>query len=149
MEETRGPNTILLVDDDSFEAVITERVFRDLSLTGLLVHVAGAEQALTCLLNRRDEPPCAILLDLNMPGMTGLELLEIIKADSKLKDIPVVVVTTSQRQEDMTMSFALGAAAYVVKSSDYGEYRESIKSIGKFLQPRVSEDSLEGAGTSM
>lgn len=147
MEETRTLHTILLVDDDTFEAMVIRRVLRDLSLAGRLVHVADAERALLDLQSPETELPGVILLDLNMPRMTGLELLEIIKADGHLKDIPVIVVTTSQRQEDMTVSFALGAAAYVVKSSDYPEFCASIRAIARLLDPQASEGILQATGT--
>ena len=147
MNETHNGSTILLVDDDSLEVIILQRVLRDLSLASRLTHVADGEQALAHLRSEERQTPHAILLDLNMPRMTGLELLDVLKTDNGLRHIPVIVTTTSQRQEDMTTSFALGAAAYVVKSSDYVEYRENIKAVGRFLEPHASQDLLPVAGT--
>ena len=72
-----------------------------------------------------------------MPRMTGLEPLKIIKADN---NISVIVVTTSQSQEDIYRSFALGAAAYIVKSADYREYCERIKAIGMLLDSHAAEN---------
>jgi CheY-like chemotaxis protein len=147
MIETCRPRDILLVDDDSVEAMIVQRVLRDLAISSELVHVTDGDRALTHMRNEEAELPFVILLDLNMPRMTGLEFLEIIKADSKLKDIPVVVVTTSQYQEDMTMSFALGAVAYIVKSPSYPEFRERIKAFRRLLDPHASENLLQTVET--
>lgn len=143
MIEACRPRVILLVDDDALEAMIVRRVLRDLALSSELVHVSDGYQALTHLRNEEAELPCLILLDLNMPRMTGQEFLEIIKSDSKLKDIPVVVVTTSQCQEDMTMSFALGATAYVVKSPNYPEFQESMKAFRRLLDPHAFENPVQ------
>jgi CheY-like chemotaxis protein len=145
MTETHHLSDILLVDDDSVDAVIVRRVLRDLAVTNQLVHVTDGDRALAYLRGQNKETPCVILLDLNMPTMTGIEFLEIVKADEVLKGIPVVVVTTSDEQQDMTMSFELGAAAYVVKSSDYGEFRQKIRTIERYLAPVQPPAPLEMA----
>ncbi|MHC4538618.1 MAG: response regulator [Planctomycetota bacterium] len=73
--------------------------------------------------------PCVILLDLNMPKMSGTEFLRIVKADDTLKTIPVIVFTTSSTEQDIAESFELGAAGYMVKSIDYGKFIDTIKTI--------------------
>jgi CheY-like chemotaxis protein len=133
MTETCHLREILLVEDDSVDVMIVRRVLRDLAVTNKLVHVTDGYQALAHLKGQDHETPCVILLDLNMPRMTGIEFLETVKADEALKGIPVVVVTTSEEQQDVTRSFELGATAYVFKSSDYGEFRQEIRTIERYL----------------
>ena len=146
MTATHHLGEILLVDDDSLDAVIVRRTLRDLAVTNRLVHVTDGYQALARLKGQDSEMPCVILLDLNMPRMTGIEFLETVKADEALKGISVVVVTTSEEQQDMTRSFELGAAAYVVKSSDYGEFRRKVMMIVEpYLGPVQPPASLEMA----
>jgi CheY-like chemotaxis protein len=145
MTATRHPGEILLVDDDSLDATIVRRALRDLAVTNKLVHVTDGYEALAHLKGQDHETPCVILLDLNMPSMTGIEFLEIVKADEVLKEIPVVVVTTSDEQQDMTRSFELGAAAYVVKASNYAEFRQKIRTIERYLAPVQPPAQLEMA----
>jgi len=138
MTEMGSPREILLVDDDVLDAAILRRVFRDLGWANRLVHMTDGRQVLAYLKGRDGETPGVILLDLNMPNMTGFEFLERIKADDGLQGIPVVVVTTSDERQDRAKSFALGAAAYVVKSLCYNEFRQSIRAIGPYLAPAAA-----------
>ena len=113
---------ILIVEDDRVDVLILKRVLKDLHVTNKLVCVANGEEAIEYLRGQDSETACLILLDLNMPRMNGFEFLTILRADEAMKDIPVVVVTTSGESRDLARSFELGAAAYVVKCCDYGEF---------------------------
>jgi CheY-like chemotaxis protein len=73
--------------------------------------------------------PCIILLDLNMPVMSGIEFLEIIKADENLRRIPVIVLTTSKEQEDKINSFNFSVAGYMAKPVDYRRFVDVMRSI--------------------
>ena len=126
---------ILLVEDDSVDVMAVQRALKELHVTNTLVYAANGEEALTYLRGPDNQMPCVILLDLNMPKMNGLEFLEIVKADETLKTIPVAVVTTSGEHQDMKRSLELGTVAYIIKCSDYGEFRESMKSIEIYLAP--------------
>ena len=126
---------ILLVEDDALDAVILRRAVRELGWTERLVHLTDGPQALAYLTDREDAMPCVILLDLNMPKMTGFEFLETVKARATLRDIPIVVVTTSEERQDRARSFELGAAGYIVKSADYAEFRRSIRGLHSYLAP--------------
>ena len=75
------------------------------------------------------ERPCIILLDLNMPIMNGIEFLQMIKHDADLKRIPVIVLTTSEEQQDKVHSFDLGVAGYMAKPVDYRRFVEMMRSI--------------------
>jgi CheY-like chemotaxis protein len=118
---------ILLVEDDSVDVMVVARALQDLGVTNKLVHKANGEEALEYL--RTETKPCVILLDLNMPVMNGLEFLKVVKEDEVLKRIPVVVLTTSNQEKDVSESFKLGAAEYIVKCVDYKEFLERISVI--------------------
>lgn len=120
---------ILLVEDDSVDVMTVKRALKDLKVTNQLVPAGDGEQALTYLRDRHTARPCVILLDLNMPKMSGTEFLRTVKADDVLKVIPVVVLTTSNSEQDIARSFELGAAGYMVKSIDYDKFMETIKAI--------------------
>lgn len=120
---------ILLVEDDNVDAMTVRRSLRDLSTTNILIHSVNGEEALDYLSNEKNTKPSLILLDLNMPKMNGIEFLKIIKADDRLKKIPVVVLTTSQEKRDVVQSFDLGAAGYMVKPVDYTRFVETIDTI--------------------
>jgi CheY-like chemotaxis protein len=135
MTETGPLREILLVDDDSLDAAILRRVLRELAVVNRLAHTMDGSQALTHLKGQSGALPCVILLDLNMPRMNGFEFLQAVKGDEVLQDIPVVVVTTSEDPQDITHSLELGAAAYVVKSLSYGEFRQSMGVIRPYLAP--------------
>jgi CheY-like chemotaxis protein len=123
---------ILLVEDDEVDKKTVERALTDLNDRTKLVQTHNGEEALTYLRNQTNRKPCLILLDLNMPKMNGQEFLNIIKADDKLKKIPVVIHSTSSTREDINKSFELGAAGYMVKSQDYEKSKNTIRTIGKY-----------------
>jgi CheY-like chemotaxis protein len=123
---------ILLVEDDEVDKKTVERALTDLNDRTKLVQTHNGEEALTYLRNQTNRKPCLILLDLNMPKMNGREFLNIIKADDKLKKIPVVIHSTSNTREDINKSFELGAAGYMVKSQDYEKSKNTIRAIGKY-----------------
>jgi len=125
----RNSRPILLVEDDSVDVMTVKRAFKDLHVMNQLVPTGDGEAALNYLQSCGKLRPCVILLDLNMPRMSGMEFLKIIKADETLKTIPVVVLTTSNTEQDITKSFELGAAGYMVKSVDYDKFIETIKTI--------------------
>jgi CheY-like chemotaxis protein len=120
---------ILLVEDDIVDVMTAKRALKDLKIPNQLIRVGNGEEALEYLNNKGNAKPCIILLDLNMPKMNGFEFLNIIKADEKLKNIPVVVLTTSGIEQDITDSYKLGVAGYMVKSADYEKSVETIDNI--------------------
>jgi CheY-like chemotaxis protein len=106
-----------------------KRALKDLNVANLLVHTLNGEEALNHLRAESNSNPCVILLDLNMPKMNGVELLKVVKADDMLKSIPVVVLTTSQEEQDVVESFKLSAAGYIVKPVDYKKFVEAMRTI--------------------
>lgn len=123
---------ILLVEDDQIDAMTVKRALKELHVTNPLEHVENGEQALDHLRDPDGNKPCIILLDLNMPKMGGIELLQVIKQDELLKAIPVVVLTTSEEQQDKVESFNLGVAGYMAKPVDYQQFVEVMRSINTY-----------------
>ena len=123
---------ILLVEDDQVDAMTVKRALKELHVTNPLVHVEHGEAALTYLRDAHADKPCIILLDLNMPVMNGIEFLEVAKHDAQLKRIPVVVLTTSEEQQDKVNSFNLGVAGYMAKPVDYRQFVEVMRSIDSY-----------------
>jgi len=128
---------VLLVEDDPGDVLMTKEAFEHYKLRNVLHVVTDGEQALQFL--RRtggyaDAPrPGLILLDLNLPRLDGLEVLAELKADPVLKVIPVVILTTSQAQQDVLRSYALHANAYVSKPVDFDTFMEVIRQIDNFF----------------
>jgi CheY-like chemotaxis protein len=131
------PVDVLLVEDDPGDVLMTKEAFEHYRLRNVLHVVTDGEQALQFL--RRtggyaDAPrPGLILLDLNLPRLDGLEVLAELKADPVLKVIPVVILTTSQAQQDVLRSYALHANAYVSKPVDFETFIEAIRQIDNFF----------------
>ncbi len=125
----RNGRAILLVEDDTIDAMTVKRAFKELKVTNPLAHSLNGEEALEYLRQKGNEPPCVILLDLNMPKMNGVEFLKIVKGDLSLKKIPVVVLTTSNEERDIVESFKLGVAGYIIKPVDYRKFVEAIRTI--------------------
>ena len=125
----RNSKPILLVEDDRVDVMTVERALKELKVTNPLVHSANGEEALGYLRRESNKKPCVILLDLNMPKMNGIEFLKIVKADEELKKIPVIVLTTSEDEQDKVESFELSVAGYIVKPTDYKKFVETVRTI--------------------
>jgi CheY-like chemotaxis protein len=97
-----------------------------------VVNPENGEEALKYLRDPNSAKPCIILLDLNMPIMNGIEFLQVVKHDAQLKRIPVVVLTTSEEQQDKVNSFDLGVAGYMAKPVDYRQFVEVMRSIDAY-----------------
>lgn len=123
---------ILLVEDDQVDAMTVRRALKELHVTNPLAHVENGEAALGYLRGDAGDRPCIILLDLNMPIMNGIEFLQVVKEDAQLKRIPVVVLTTSEEQQDKVNSFNLGVAGYMAKPVDYRQFVEVMRSIDSY-----------------
>ena len=127
---------ILLVEDNPGDARLTMEVIKENKIVNNLHHVSDGVEAMAFLRKQGqyfDVPqPDLILLDLNMPKMDGREVLENMKQDDQLKRIPVVVLTTSQAEEDIFRSYDLHANCYICKPVDLDQFIEVIKSINDF-----------------
>ncbi len=120
---------ILLVEDDSVDAMTVKRAMRDLQVGHSVIHSINGEEAMKYLTSPDLEKPFVILLDLNMPKMSGIEFLKVMKTHPDLKAIPVIVLTTSKEKRDVLESFELGASGYMVKPVDYSKFVEILSKI--------------------
>lgn len=128
---------VLLVEDDPGDVLMTQEAFEHHRIRNPLHIVADGAAALRFLHREgehTDAPrPGLILLDLNLPLMNGREVLAEIKSDEHLRSIPVVVLTTSQAEEDIVRSYDLHANAYVAKPVDFTQFMEVIRQIDDFF----------------
>jgi CheY-like chemotaxis protein len=128
------PRNILLVEDDQVDSMTIKRALQEVEINNRLDTVSNGEEALAYLLSAENDLPALILLDLNMPRMNGMEFLETVKGHAGLKKIPVVVLTTSRAEQDISASFELGAAGYMVKPLDYREFIKAVVTIARYWQ---------------
>jgi CheY-like chemotaxis protein len=128
---------VLLVEDDPGDVLMTKEAFEHYKIRNVLHVVTDGEQALQFLRQTGDYSgaprPGLILLDLNLPRRDGLEVLAELKADPVLKIIPVVVLTTSQAEQDILRSYTLHANAYVSKPVDFERFMDVIRQIDNFF----------------
>ena len=136
MSPKAKPIDILLVEDNPGDVRLTQEALRDAKVRNKLHVVSNGVEALAFLRQAGQYSealhPDLILLDLNLPQMSGSEVLEQIKEDEQLRRIPVVVLTTSQAEQDIVKSYNLHANAYVVKPVDLEQFIIVIKSIESF-----------------
>lgn len=119
---------ILLIEDDNIEIMKLQRTVAKLALNHKIIEAKNGEQALELL--RSGKPlPDIVLLDLNMPRMSGIEFLQILKEDSTLKYLPVVVLTTSENRVDLLECYRIGIAGYVIKPLKYEDYQEKLSKV--------------------
>lgn len=132
---------ILLVEDNPADIRLTMEVLNDVKLCNNINVVNDGVQALDFLYRREEYTSAArpdiIPLDLNLPRMDGQEVLSQIKADDKLKNIPVVVLTTSSSEEDILKSYALHANCYIDEPVDLEQFTKVVMSIEEFWFPIV------------
>ncbi|MEW6245989.1 MAG: response regulator [Nitrospirota bacterium] len=125
------PVEILLVEDNEDDIVLTREAFTEAKLVNVINTVRDGEEALAYL--RREgrykvaRAPGLILLDINMPKKNGFEVLEAMKADPSLRSLPVVMLTTSEREEDVVRSYADGACSYIRKPVDLDQFVGVVK----------------------
>ncbi len=129
---------ILLVDDSEIDCRLTVEALRDAKLRNRMHVVHDGEAALEYLRRPGERPPDLVLLDLNLPGLDGREVLEEIKSDPALKHIPVVILTTSRAEEDILRSYQSYANCYVTKPVDLEQFSKVVQSIETFWFTIVS-----------
>jgi CheY-like chemotaxis protein len=133
---------VLLVEDDLGDAALMENAFADHQTSTRLHHVADGADALAFVRREglyRDAPrPDLILLDLNMPGIDGRQVLAEVKADDQLKAIPVIVLTTSAADTDIAASYMAHANAYVTKPVDLDDFDRVVTEIRNFYGHTVA-----------
>ena len=136
---TRNTPTILLVEDNPAHAELVRRSFQQSYAESRITHVSDGQLAIDYLFRRgtyadpQTSPrPSVILLDLRLPKKNGLEVLEMIKADTKLRCIPIVILTTSEAEKDLTYAYEQHANSYLVKPVSFDRFRELMHNLGRY-----------------
>jgi two-component system, response regulator len=127
---------ILLVEDNPNDRILTQRAFKKSKLGNDLITVNDGEEALHYLLgtdNVEPQPlPILLLLDLKLPKVDGLEVLEKIRLHERTRLLPVVVLTSSVEQDDLFRSYSLGVNSYVRKPVDFNQFVEALQQLGLY-----------------
>lgn len=129
---------ILLVEDDEVDVMNVKRAFRKNNILNPLHVASNGLEALTLLRGVNGSPPelsahqLLILLDLNMPKMGGLEFLQEIRTDSHLKTIPVVILTTSNQDQDRMEAYQLNISGYILKPVTFSNFVETMATLNKY-----------------
>jgi two-component system response regulator len=128
---------ILLVEDNLNDAELSIRQLKKHNMANNLLHVTDGEEALEFIYatgkytgRAIDHPPKLVLLDIQMPKINGIEVLERIKSDPLTKKIPVIILTSSKEDPDIQKCYALGANSYIVKPVNFEGFAEAIKNLG-------------------
>ena len=130
--------TILLAEDDPKDVELTLEALSEYNLANFVKVVKDGVEALEYLRyegqykERNKGLPAVLLLDIKMPRIDGIEVLEVIRADERLKMLPVVMLTSSREEPDLNKCYALGVNAYVVKPVDFKAFLDAVKNIGVF-----------------
>lgn len=131
--------TILLVEDNPDDAELTLRAFAKANIANRVVHVSDGEEALDYLFatgpyqGRTDlAAPTVVLLDLKLPKVSGLAVLERMRNDPRTRRLPVVVLTSSNEERDIVASYDLGANSFVRKPVDFAQFMEAARHLGLY-----------------
>jgi CheY-like chemotaxis protein len=130
--------TILIAEDNANDAELTLAALREHHIANDIIVVRDGAAALDYLYRRGEfhdrspDPPGLVLLDLKMPKVDGLEVLQTVRADPGLKFLPVVILTSSREEADLVRSYSLGVNAYVVKPVAFQDFMNAVKVLGQF-----------------
>jgi two-component system, response regulator len=156
----KGEHKLLLIEDNPDDVELTRRAFARSNIVEQLVVVTDGEAALNYLFasgshagRDADALPHAILLDLNLPKIGGLEVLRRLRADERTRRLPVIVLTTSGEERDIIASYDLGANSYVRKPVDFAQFVEAARQLGLYWlvlneQPPIAGVIGNGSATS-
>ncbi|MBD8871505.1 response regulator [Rhodanobacter sp. DHB23] len=134
----RHIRTILLVEDSMADAEMSLDALREANLANPVVHLQDGVECMDWLqcrgawATREPGNPAVVLLDIKMPRMDGLEVLKRMRADERLKRIPVVILSSSREESDLARSWDLGVNAYVIKPVDVDQFFTAVRTLGQF-----------------
>jgi len=140
------PQPILLVEDDPGHVLLIEKNLRRAGVTNEIIKLDDGGRAVDFLFREGEfaaastPMPLLILLDLNLPVLSGLQVLQRIKADERTRRIPVVMLTTTDSHHEITKCYDLGCNIYIVKPVDYVKFSETIRNLGLFLSTVKTPD---------
>lgn len=137
LEAVVNPGKILLVEDNPDDVALTMRALKSNNITNDVVVANDGAQALDFLFGAKanplgDELPAVVLLDLKLPKVNGLEVLQRIRADESTRLLPVVILTSSDEERDVIQGYSLGANSYVRKPVDFVEFTQAAKQLGLY-----------------
>jgi two-component system response regulator len=153
---------ILLVEDSPDDAELAVHSLRKEKLANSIFVARDGEEALDFIFCRKafiertfDNPPKLILLDLKLPKIDGMQVLKAIKADSRTKTIPIVILTSSKEERDLISSYDLGVNSFIQKPVDFDQFRDTVKNVGLYwmvtnqspVKPPVQFPPLEAVVT--
>jgi CheY-like chemotaxis protein len=130
------PTTILLIEDDLVYARLIEKNFRRAGVANQILHIFDGTKALAHLFERGEAAkaePTLVLLDLNLPDMSGIDILARIKQDPVLSRVPVVILTTSNDTLEIRQCYDLGCTVFITKPAEYIGFAAAIRQLGLFL----------------
>ncbi len=134
--DKQRPAQVLLVEDNAGDAMLTKLAFKNAKIVNELTVAKSGEEAIAILLKEdsyaTSTTPDIILLDLNLPQMSGQDVLDFIKKNEKLKHIPVIILSSSKAEQDVIKSYNLHANGYVVKPVNIDKFTEVIQKIEEF-----------------
>ena len=140
------PKTILLVEDNPDDEKLTLRAMRQSEIPNIVVVAHDGAQAIDYILGNSTSPqrlPALVLLDLKLPKVSGLEVLEKLRSDTRTRTLPIVVLTSSDEERDILQSYLLGANSYIRKPVDFDEFIDSVKQLGEYwLSINISTQRL-------
>jgi CheY-like chemotaxis protein len=141
MKMTKKPFVVLLAEDDEHDIVATKRAWKKHNIANALYIVNDGEECLDFLHKRGKysapgaaPTPGILLLDIKMPKMDGLTVLERIRKDEELRHLPVIILTTSKAEEDRLRGYNLGVNAYIVKPVGFENFSDAVRAINIFWQ---------------
>jgi two-component system, response regulator len=150
----RTPLTILMADDDEDDRLLTRQAFEEIRLINDLRFVVDGEELLEYLRGEGSYSaadsaprPSLILLDLNMPRLDGREALIQIKADPRLRSIPIVILTTSKQEEDVLQSYDLGVSSFITKPVSFDGLVEVMRTLDNYWFEIVELPPIEPGGS--
>ena len=131
--------TIVLVEDDPGHARLIERNLRRAHITNDIVTLSDGQQAVDYLFKEctyagaTHALPLLLLLDLNLPGLDGYQVLTRLKVDKRTRHIPIIILTTTEEPDEIERCYALGCNIYLTKPVEYAQFAEAIRQLGLFL----------------
>ena len=130
---------ILLVEDSPLDAEMTLRALRNRNLGNRVVHVKDGQEALDWIFCRgqyeqraANQYPKVVLLDLKMPKVDGLEVLQVLRSDERTRTLPVVIMTSSQEQSDLVATYKSGVNSYIVKPLEFDAFSAAVAELGQY-----------------
>ena len=134
---TQRPVNIIMIEDDEGHARLIEKNIRRAGINNEICHFLEGGKAVDYIFNDKSGPalngPALILLDLNLPDMSGVDILDRVKSDERLRATPVVVLTTTDDRQEIQRCYDLGCNVYITKPVNYENFADAIRQLGLFL----------------